>query len=182
MVHFKERCDAMNNSPDSFDTSSYNYDDEISITELLHKLWTRRGLIVFLPLIFAGLTIAGLLLTKSVSNERLSYYVSLNGIRYATADGVNGVKETRYPNGTTFSPQDLLNPKVVSELANEFDLASANDLTESLQVQFGSPVSAGILAEYESALAANSKATPEALARINERYQPKLLAAAKSGL
>ena len=172
----------MNDSPDSFNASYDKYDDEISITELLHKLWTRRGLIVFLPLIFAGLTIAGLLLTKSVSNERLSYYVSLNGIRYATADGVNGVKETRYPNGTTFSPQDLLNPKVVSELANEFDLASANALTQSLQVQFGSPVSNGILAEYESALAANSKATPEELARTNERYQPKLLAAAKSSL
>jgi hypothetical protein len=78
MVHFKERCDAMNNSPDSFNTPYDKYDDEISITELLHKLWKRRGLIVFLPLIFAGLTIAGLLLSKSASSERLSYYVSLN--------------------------------------------------------------------------------------------------------
>jgi hypothetical protein len=76
----------------------------------------------------------------------------------------------------------LLNPKVASELVDEFDLESINDLIQNVTIQFGSPVSRGILAEYESALAANSKATPEEVARINERYQPKLLAAAKSGL
>ena len=29
--------------------------DEISISELLMKLWAKRGLIVFLPLLLAGL-------------------------------------------------------------------------------------------------------------------------------
>ena len=43
------------------------YTDEISIGELIEKLWRKRGLIVFLPLVLAGLTVAGLLLTKATS-------------------------------------------------------------------------------------------------------------------
>ena len=57
------------------------YDDEISISELLMKLWAKRGLIVFFPLVLGGLTIAGLLLTKATSAEKLSYYIELTGRR-----------------------------------------------------------------------------------------------------
>ena len=53
------------------------YNDEISIGELIEKLWRKRGLIVFLPLVLAGLTVAGLLLTKATSAEKLSYYIEL---------------------------------------------------------------------------------------------------------
>ena len=56
------------------------YDDEISISELLLKLWAKRGLIVFLPIIFAGLTLVGLLVGKTSQQNELSYYVELNGI------------------------------------------------------------------------------------------------------
>ena len=173
----------MNDSPNSLNQPYDKYDDEISITELLSKLWKKRGLIVFLPLICAGLTVAGLLLTKSAGGEQLGYYVSLNGIRYAALDGVEGVegvKETRYPNGTTFSPQDLLNPKVLNELAEAFK--TEGNLANHVRVQFGTPVSTGILLEYQSALAASSKAPPEEIARINEQYQSRLSATAKRGL
>ena len=54
--------------------------DEISISELLMKLWAKRGLIVFLPLVLAGLTIVGLLVVKTGQQGVLSYYVELNGI------------------------------------------------------------------------------------------------------
>ena len=54
--------------------------DEISISELLMKLWAKRGLIVFLPLVLAGLTIVGLLVGKTGQQGVLSYYVELNGI------------------------------------------------------------------------------------------------------
>jgi hypothetical protein len=76
----------------------------------------------------------------------------------------------------------LLNPKVIREVTNEFGLTSINDAIKNITVQFGSPVSKGILAEYQSALAASAKAPPEEVARINQLYQPKLLAASKSGL
>jgi len=45
-------------------TETY-YDDEISISELLMKLWAKRGLIVMLPLLLAGLTITGLIFNKT---------------------------------------------------------------------------------------------------------------------
>ena len=160
----------MNDSPDSSKYSdATTYDDEISISELIQKLWRKRGLIVFLPLVCAGLTIAGLLAAKTVGNEQLSFYVELNGI-----------KDAKYPNETEFSPQDLLNPKVLNELADAFK--TEENLADHVRVQFGTPVSTGILLEYQSALAANSKAPPEEIARINEQYQSRLSAAAKRGL
>ena len=51
------------------------YDDEISISELLMKLWAKRGLIVMLPLVLAGLTVVGLLLSKTSQQNVLNYYV-----------------------------------------------------------------------------------------------------------
>ena len=160
----------MNDSPDSSKYSdATTYDDEISISELIQKLWRKRGLIVFLPLVCAGLTIAGLLAAKTVGNEQLSFYVELNGI-----------KDAKYPNDTEFSPQDLLNPNVLNELADAFK--TEENLADHVRVQFGTPVSSGILLEYQSALAANSKAPPEEIARINEQYGSRLSAAAKRGL
>ena len=41
------------------------YDDEISISELLMKLWAKRGIIVMLPLVLAGLTLVALLMGKT---------------------------------------------------------------------------------------------------------------------
>lgn len=147
------------------------YDDEISISELLMKLWAKRGLIVFLPLVLAGLTVAGLLLTKVNSTDTLSYYIELTGL-----------KDNAYPNGTAFSPQDLLNPQVTAELTERFALDSEANIGESVHVTFGSPLSEGVLTEYRAALSANSKASPEEIALINERYERRVNAAARRGL
>ena len=147
------------------------YGDEISIGELIEKLWRKRGLIVFLPLVLAGLTVAGLLLTKATSAEKLSYYIELTGL-----------KDNAYPNGTAFSPQDLLNPQVTAELGQRFPVENAGDLGKSIQVQFGTPLSEGVLTEYRAALSANSKASPEEIALINQRYEERVNATARRGL
>ena len=185
------------------------YDDEISISELLLKLWAKRGLIVFLPLIFAGLTVVGLLIGKTSQQNEVSYYIELNGItlsksasssernaeeetsRNATASGNTGTIGgsgtssgsivPRYPNGTVFSPQDLTNPTVIALLASETGL-SAQDLAAHIDVQFGTPISNGVLEEYKAALSVNNKASFQDLAALNERYELKLNAAAKRGL
>jgi hypothetical protein len=44
----------MNDSPDSFNASYDKYDDEISITELLHKLWKRTRPYRFFAAYFRG--------------------------------------------------------------------------------------------------------------------------------
>ena len=148
-------------------------DDEISIGELIAKLWRKRGLIVFLPLICAGLTIAGVLATKASNGETLSYYVELTGI-----------KDKQYPNGAAFSSQDLLNPAVIAKISEAFKLTAdvAAKLPNHVRVDFGSPISIGITTEFKAALSANSKASPEELALINERYQAQFTAAAQRGL
>ena len=50
-----------------------DYDDEISIGKLIQKLWRKRGLIVMLPPVLAGLTVTRLLIGKAASPEKLSY-------------------------------------------------------------------------------------------------------------
>jgi len=152
-------------------TSMDPYNDEISIGELIEKLWRKRGLIVFLPLVLAGLTVAGLLLTKATSPEKLSYYIELTGL-----------KDNAYPNGTAFSPQDLLNPQVTAELGQRFPVKDVGGLGKSIQVEFGTPLSAGVLTEYRAALSANSKASPEEIALINQRYEERVTATARRGL
>jgi hypothetical protein len=167
-----------------------SYDDEISISELLLKLWAKRGLIVFLPFIFAGLTVVGLLIAKTGQQTSVSLYIELNAISLASAvksadadadaDADDAIT-TRYPNGVVFSPQDLMNPSVIGLLSEEADLNS-EDLAEHIDVQFGTPVSNGVLKEYGVALSSKSKASSEELAALNERYKRKLDAAAKRGL
>ena len=55
-------------------------------------------------------------------------------------------------------------------------------MADHIDVDFGTPVSNGVLAEYRAALSQNSKASTEDIAAINARYQAKLDAAAKRGL
>ena len=181
--------------------TSYNpapYDDEISISELLLKLWAKRGLVVMLPLVLAGLTLVGLLMGKTNHQNTVSFYIELNGIsltsvpkstdsdsdrdsdRDSNRDSDSEVT-TRYPNGTRFSPQDLSNPSVISLLAAETGLET-KDLAEHINIEFGTPVSNGVLLEYKAALAANSKASMQDLAALNARYEAKLAAASKRGL
>ena len=162
------------------------YDDEISISELLMKLWAKRGLIVMVPVVLAGLSITGLIFNKTSQQTVLNYYIELNGISLAAAnsdsdsDSDNTIT-TRYPNGVVFSPQDLKNPSVLQPLARRYEI-DTDQLAKHLDVDFGTPLGNGVLVEYEAALSANSKASAETLAAINERYQKKLTATAKRGL
>ena len=147
------------------------FNDEISISELIGKLWAKRGLIVFLPLIFAGLTIAGLLLSKISTGDSVSYYLELTGIEKGT-----------YPNGADFSPQDLLNPEVVSRLAEQFNIEQTSDVAQHVSVTYGTPLSIGVIKAYQAALSANSKAGPEEIEQINQRYRERIEDAAQRGL
>ena len=148
-----------------------HYDDEISLSELIAKLWAKRGLIVFLPLVLAGLTVVGLLTQKVVRGDSLSYFVELTA-----------VEKGSYPNGTQFSPQDLLNPEVVAQLAKDFNLEAPEKLPEHIRISMGTPASIGLLAEYKAALAANSKARPEEVEAVTEKYRSRIRDAASRGV
>lgn len=156
--------------------------DEISISELLMRLWVKRGLIVFLPLVLAGLTIVGLLAvkTKSTQENLLSYYVEFNGIAVRNTVGDKEMA-VRYPNGVVFSPQDLTNPAVIADLASQYGVR-AGSLAANIDVEFGSPMSAGVVLEYEATLSANENSGASKIAAINRQYQQRISAIAKRGL
>ena len=172
------------------------YDDEISISELLMKLWAKRGLIVALPLVLAGLTLVGLLVGKTSQHNTVSFYIELDGISLSSSPANSNSNSdtdtdtdtdtdsditTRYPNGTLFSPQDLMNPSVIAAVASQYALPSA-ELANHIDVQFGTPLSAGVLKEYEQAIAANSKASAQELGALNQQYERKFQATSKRGL
>ena len=184
------------------------HNGEISFSELIMKLWEKRGLILLLPLVFAGLTITSLLATKATAPDTLTYYIELVGIetRLGETEG-NSVpssaaagagtgsaagagaaaqqtagSQTRYPNGTAFSPQDLLNPEVTARLAAKFSIENGQHAAEGISVRYGTPLTEGLIKEYQAALAASSKATAEELAEIASRYDQRIRSAARRGL
>ena len=120
-------------------------------------------------------------------------FIELNGISLTSAivSSENGDSDsdsdsdnlitTRYPNGTVFSPEDLTNPSVIKMLSETTGIPSAA-LAQHIDVQFGTPISAGLLAEYRGALKSLSKASAEEVANLNNRYKRKLDATAKRGL
>ena len=76
--------------------------DEIDLWTILQKLWVRRGLLIIVPLMFSFLAVIWLLVTAVKTSTPTVYYVELQGI-----------EKSRYPNGTVFSPQDMLIPDVL---------------------------------------------------------------------
>ena len=85
--------------------------DEISIGDILVKLWRRRGLIVMIPILSGALGVFAVLLTATQSSTPVVHYVNLTGI-----------ERGKYPNGVDFSPRDLQSPEVLSSLADKFGI------------------------------------------------------------
>ena len=117
-------------------------EDEISISALIMKLWQRRGLIVALPLVFAGAALVLLLARGSTAEVPMVYYVSLSSIQGG-----------QYPGGATFQPSDLLAPEVLDVLSEQFDVQDRQQLRDALSVDYGSPMIEGLLVDYRSELA-----------------------------
>ena len=85
-----------------------NFDDEISIGDILVKLWRRRGLIFIVPILAGALGVLAVLLMATQSSAPVVHYVNLTGI-----------EKGKYPNGVDFSPRDLQSPEVLSGLAGQ---------------------------------------------------------------
>jgi len=145
-------------------------EDEISISALIMKLWQRRGLIVALPLVFAGAALVLLLARGSTAEVPMVYYVSLSSIQGG-----------QYPGGATFQPSDLLAPEVLDVLSEQFDVQDRQQLRDALSVDYGSPMIEGLLVDYRSELA-QKNLNPADVAQINERYQSKRNAIQQGGL
>ncbi len=146
------------------------FQDEISITDLMMKLWQRRGLIVVLPIIFLLLAVTLLFFTAVKTQAPTVFFVKLQGIN-----------KSIYPNGASFSPQDLLISEVLTQAVSQLKLPVDDDLREAIQVEYGVPTSVGIQRKYQEKLA-DKKLTPVDIETINNAYQAELKQVSEGGL
>lgn len=145
-------------------------DDEISLSDVLRTLWKGRAFIVFIPLlamVMAGLVVAAFSLRIE---QPTVYFVELRGI-----------ENSRYPNGTEFSPRDLVGPAILEELRRRYDLPSDVNLKDAISVNFGHPATTGIHRRFAEELNVRGL-TPAEIANINEEYQRQLKAVTESAL
>jgi hypothetical protein len=119
-------------------TKSEQFDDEISLTDIMLKLWRRRGVIVMVLILTGALGVLAALLIATQSTAPVVHYVNLTSI-----------EKGKYPNGVDFSPRDLQSPEVLSSLADKFGIEQFDDFEEAVSVSYGAPTTRGILQKYE---------------------------------
>ena len=61
-------------------TKSEQFDDEISLADIMLKLWRRRGVIVIIPILSCALGVLAVLLTATQSSTPVVHYVNLTSI------------------------------------------------------------------------------------------------------
>ena len=61
-------------------TKSEQFDDEISLTDIMLKLWRRRGVIVMVPILTGALGVLAALLIATQSTAPVVHYVNLTSI------------------------------------------------------------------------------------------------------
>lgn len=144
--------------------------DEISLSDIIKRLWAGRGIIVILPIIAAGLAALFVVMAALDTSRPITYLVNLKNI-----------ENQRYPNGTVFAPQDLLIADVLAELRTRFDLPAGANLREAITVNYDSPIAAGLARAYRDRLAARNLTQAE-ISAINEAYTAELRAATNASL
>lgn len=143
---------------------------EISISDIIMRLWEGRGLVVLFPLLAVALAVLYLALSASIADRPVNYLINLKNI-----------ENQHYPNGSAFTPQDLLIPQVLSELRQRFNLPAGKNLREAISVNYDSLVAQGIAKNYREMLPARNLTQAEITA-INQQYQEELRAAMRSSL
>lgn len=145
-------------------------EDEISLSDIIAKLWVKRGLIVALPLI-AVLAAIGYVIAQSLAYPRpVTYMINLKNI-----------DNRQYPNGASFSPHDLLIPEVLAPLRQQFKLPADAPLRRAISVSYDSLLAEGIARSYRDRLAQRNLTQAEVLA-LNQEYLSDLRDAMRSSL
>lgn len=143
---------------------------DISFSEIFWRLWSGRGIIIFAPLLAAGLAALYVGLTALQQSQQVTYMVALRNI-----------ENQRYPSGVEFAPQDLLIPDVLSALRERFNLPRSVDLRSAITVNYDSPIAAGITRRYQDQLSVRGLSSAEITA-LNETYLAQLRNAVSSSV
>ncbi len=147
-------------------------EDEISITDILVKLWRRRGIILSITLLSLGFGLIAIFLSATTKNTPATLFIELSGI-----------KDEKYPNGAGFSPQDLKSPDVLSTLQNKYKgvIKDENVLSKGLNVTYGTELVTGINKLYEQRLAQKGLTIAD-IQKINLDYSAEIQDAGHRGL
>lgn len=145
-------------------------EDEISISDILRKLWRRRGLILAVTLLSLGLGIIYLFSSATVKRTPVTLFVELTSIK-------NG----KYPNGADFSPMDLKSPDVLRVLIEKYKPKDESKFGEAITVNYGSDLMLGIHESYKMQLGAKGLTIAD-LQKINTDYKTALDEVARRGL
>jgi hypothetical protein len=143
---------------------------EISLRDMAAKTWRLRGPIAAILLL--ALLLAGFWVLKTAASFRspVTYFITLRNI-----------EGSKFPNGTEFSPRDLLIPQVAGALRKRFDIPETAKLDDFVSVEYGSPIAAAVSEKYNNRLAARGLGQTE-IDAINQAYQLELQKLMSSGL
>lgn len=127
-------------------------EDEISLQEIITRLWRRRGIIISFVLLAVLGVGAWSLLQLGFSVKDIVYFISLKGI-----------EKGQYPGGAAFSPNDLRSAEVLRSAieAAGLDVEQAQAISDGLVIEYGSPESIGIVKKYRERLSVKNLSSAE---------------------
>lgn len=125
-------------------------EDEINLTDLFRNIWRQRGLVI-------GITISVALVVLIFHFAKASFALPAR-VDYSVS--LTFLKDGKYPNGTEFSPRDVIAPSVLKAVvaADKIDIGS-DFLAEALSVSYSNSL-LNMTEEKLSAALTNAK-TPE---------------------
>lgn len=149
-------------------TAVESHDDDISLSVYFETLWRYRSVIVAAVALVTVLFAIGLIAFRLRSPvERVS------SIQFRLL--FDGAAQNRYPNGTPFSPSDIVGAPVVADVFAANDLkrfGSYEYFKRLLNVQQASLAQSALASEYQSKLA-DVKLTPVERAKLEEEWKNK---------
>ncbi len=156
-----------------YSTQDIKVDDEIDLSALFNNLWKKR-LVVLLSALLFGLMGAAYFFTAWFNQPTINT-ASLE-VRFNFPEIQNGT----YPNGQTFSLNDLLAPPILSLVYKQHQLQkysiSQSDFTKAIQITPYASNREFIEKKFKDALASKDLSAAE-IDEINENYTKALAAA-----
>lgn len=147
-------------------------EEEISLQDVILRIWARRGLsagLVLLAVLGVG---AWTMLSQGSSSDSIVYYIKLKGI-----------EKGQYPGGAAFSPNDLRSSEVLRSAIKAVggDLERVSDIADAFLIEYGSPESEGIVRKHKERLSVKNLSSTELDVR-NAEFKDELEMATGSSL
>ena len=151
------------------------YEDEIDLLELFRKLWAGR-LVVVLAVLVGGIVGAGVFLAAWLKQPQVTI-MSLE-VRF----NFPGIQNSAYPNGQSFSINDLVAPAILNPVYDQYQLTeyglSRSEFIKSVQIAPFATNRDFIEARFKNALSQKGLSSAE-IDELNANYAQALAAASR---